>query len=112
MLRVEYNGAVVTCDTVDEAVAFLDEVKKRGGTTSVGFKADKFIICTNADGWIPWSGGSRPVGRDIEVEVKYRDGDTEDGTADSFFWWHDDVDSCHGSCTDIVAYRIVGSADA
>lgn len=54
------------------------------------------------DDWIEWNGGSRPVGEDQVVEVKFRNGETEKGFVDSLFWTH------YADGDDIVAYRVVG----
>lgn len=49
--------------------------------------------------WIDWGGGLPPVDRNAKVEVRLRDGLTEDGTAGDFEW-----DRANES-SDIVAYR-------
>lgn len=54
-----------------------------------------------ADGWIPWSGGGRPVPDDTCVDVKFRGGDTWPGAAaDEYGWRHFE------NSGDIVAYRL------
>lgn len=60
------------------------------------------------DGWLPWSGGDRPVAPEIFVEVQYRgSADPRKGIridweapAGRLAWHHDGADD------DIVAYRI------
>lgn len=54
------------------------------------------------DGWIKWSGGKRPVGKDVRVEVRFRDNATAVATeSDHWVWQHD------GSSGDIVEYRVI-----
>lgn len=68
--------------------------------------------------WIEWAGGECPVGHDVEVEVRFRDGEefvgnmscragdyTPSGpsTPRNNNWMHD------GSDCDITAYRVVQS---
>lgn len=51
--------------------------------------------------WIEWRGESEvpPVAKDVMVEVRYRDGETDIGLADNYVWWSD------GRDFDIVAWR-------
>lgn len=57
---------------------------------------------TTFDGWVPWSGGERPVSRDTAVEIKVRSGETNgEMRADYWVWLHRKLPS------DIVAYRVV-----
>lgn len=58
----------------------------------------------DADGWIPWEGGARPVAPGTEVEARLRDGSTIITTADRLHWDHWKVWS------DIIAYRIAKPA--
>ena len=53
--------------------------------------------------WTPWAGGENPV-PGMEVEVKFRPGNTERNIADRFSWRHHP----HGPITsgDIIAYRV------
>lgn len=53
------------------------------------------------DGWIEWGGGECPVGRELPVDIKFRDGDREEGghQAGAYRWNH------KGVCADIIAYR-------
>lgn len=56
------------------------------------------------DGWIKWSGGECPVGKNVRVEVRFRDNATAGATeSDHWVWQHD------GSSGDIVEYRVVKS---
>ena len=53
--------------------------------------------------WIEWGGGECPVGGDVLVEVRFRDGRAERGRASDWClcWLNDNCGS------DIIAYRIV-----
>lgn len=53
------------------------------------------------DGWIDWSGGVHPLGVPVEVEVFFRDGNTDTGMSNEFAWFHDRQDD------DIIKYRVV-----
>lgn len=50
--------------------------------------------------WIQWDGGERPVGADVVVEVRTREGQQEKDIGLKFSWAHYWMDS------DIVAYKI------
>lgn len=59
----------------------------------------------DADGWIEWKGGKRPVDMDVRVEVRFRSGST---AIDEAGWWN----WAHlGDDYDIIAYRVVGGDD-
>ena len=53
--------------------------------------------------WIEWRGGESPVGGDVLVEVRFRDGDAGSGRASGLFlcWLNRNCGA------DIIAYRIV-----
>lgn len=53
------------------------------------------------DEWTPWSGGSRPVDAETEVEVQYRNGSTRIDQAYSVSWGHYPSSAPY----DVVAYR-------
>lgn len=54
-------------------------------------------------GWVDWGGGESPVGGDVLVEVRFRDGDAGSGRASGLFlcWLNRNCGA------DIIAYRIV-----
>lgn len=51
--------------------------------------------------WIPWHGGPAPVGKDVMVEVEFRDGSVYYDR--DWIWQHSQQED------DIVAYRFVGA---
>jgi len=53
--------------------------------------------------WIEWGGGERPVGGDVLVEVRFRDGRAGSGRASDWLvcWLNDNCGA------DIIAYRIL-----
>ena len=56
----------------------------------------------SAYGWIPWEGGECPVGGEVIVAVKDRDGDVDNyNKAHLYDWRHE------GNRLDIIAYRVV-----
>lgn len=66
--------------------------------------------------WIEWAGGECPVTRDTRVEVKYRDGLTNEGPGGSWLageladhgdWWKHEGSLFSGHDCDIIAYRVV-----
>lgn len=57
--------------------------------------------------WIEWSGGDRPHPPETEVEVRYRDGETDKGQSAFARWWH----TAHPSPNDIIAYRVMTPSD-
>lgn len=67
-------------------------------------KAETAMVegASDADRWIKWEGGKRPVDADTLVDCKLRDGYVEGCQKASLFDWSD-IDSD----TDIIAYRIV-----
>lgn len=74
-------------------------------------QADKIIAekkaapIANADGWIEWEGGKRPVDLDVRVEVRFRSGST---AIDEASWWNwNHIGDDH----DIIAYRVIGGGD-
>lgn len=83
MIRIIRNGATVECDTVAEAVAFINATRP-----------------VTDDGWIEWNGGKNPAGVS-KVEYRLRDGATKNRPAGYLRWEHS------GAPYDIVAYRIV-----
>lgn len=54
------------------------------------------------DGWIDWAGGECPVDRELPVDLKFRDGDSEEEghQAGAYRWNH------KGGRGDIIAYRL------
>lgn len=54
----------------------------------------------DADGWIEWSGGECPVGKDSRIDAKFSDGDELFGVSSDWDWG---VDA--GRCN-IIAYRL------
>ena len=65
--------------------------------------AEAAQAASDADGWIPWSGGECPVAFETKVDVRHRDGNEYQGFAGysiARFW--DDA----GDPRDIIAYRI------
>lgn len=56
------------------------------------------------DGWITWHGGECPVDEGVMVDTKWGDGDVLNGVASKYAWWH-------GSCGNIIAYRISKPAE-
>lgn len=65
-----------------------------------------FIGRPDADGWMPWSGGENPTG-DTAVEVRYRNGETEERAASRFGWTHwADPDRPTLGVYDIIAFRL------
>jgi hypothetical protein len=81
------------------------------GVTLTGGPAETFVAPAqpDADGWIEWRGGERPVDPDVIVDVKYRAQPKIDGInggqpapADRFWWAH------HGGrASEIVAYKVI-----
>jgi len=57
---------------------------------------------TNADGWIKWDGGERPVGGDVLVDVQWRGNTNKEPArrAGGYDWSHKPY------AYDIIAYRI------
>lgn len=55
------------------------------------------------EGWVEWHGGECPVEPDVEVEIGLRDGISNKGAADNFYWYHSEgfPDS------DIIKYRVL-----
>ena len=63
----------------------------------------------DADGWIIWSGGSRPVDLDCNVDVKFRSGTIIlNDSAERLRWWHANQNGMIDGNPkfDITAYRI------
>ena len=58
----------------------------------------------DSDGWIKWEGGDSPVGDDVTVDVKTRDGEIESDKACYWNWSHEKV-SCISE-RQIIAYRL------
>lgn len=52
-----------------------------------------------------WPGGECPLPDGVMVEVVYRDGEKDFGTADLLYWEHE------FSFEDVIAYRILGLAE-
>ena len=58
------------------------------------------------DGWIEWKGGKQPID-DLDIEVKLRNGQIQQGyTASNFRWYHYEDDAL-SIANDIIAYRII-----
>lgn len=56
------------------------------------------------DDWIPWHGGECPVGGDVTVWVRLRNGSIHAGCrSDYLLWGHSSTDSA----ADIIAYKVV-----
>ena len=62
---------------------------------------------SDADGWIPWSGGSCPVADNTRVDARFRGGavDPSGGQARNFYWNHPWALAGNPDA-DIIAYRI------
>ena len=73
--------------------AMVVELKKRDATQAE-HELDK-------DGWIEWHGGDCPVGEDVWVHYRWRDGTTGFTHAGWLSWPHEQAD------WDIVAYKIM-----
>lgn len=55
----------------------------------------------DADGWIDWRGGNRPVPAGKKVDTRWQDGTIETDVYDEDYYWE------HDNCTDsIIAYRL------
>ena len=54
------------------------------------------------DDWIPWAGGECPVGGEVIVAVKDRNGNVDNYSKAHLYDWHRT-----GSPLDIIAYRVV-----
>ena len=63
----------------------------------------------DADGWLPWEGGDRPVYRRTKIRVRYRDGYEEEGLAMNWTECWKRM-QCGPQPDDIIAYRIVGDS--
>lgn len=59
---------------------------------------------TDSDGWIEWSGGECPVGEDVVVEIKTRDGEIQLDQAYGWNWGHEEGSPVKDR--QIIAYRI------
>lgn len=59
------------------------------------------------DGWIEWAGGKQPIGDDVLIEVKLRDGTIYNDTGSELAWSHDRHRKY--ADTDIIAYRVVSA---
>lgn len=71
-----------------------------GSTTNgIGHKFFRFHARPDADGWIKWDGGECPVGGDVEVEVRTKNGGEDFASASAFGW------GFRGSDYAIIAYR-------
>ena len=57
---------------------------------------EKALADANAPKWIEWHGGECPVAADARAEVKFRNGDTDEASADIFARYGD-----------IIAYRVL-----
>ena len=55
----------------------------------------------DADGWIEWGGGERPVSSVVMVDTKHRCGRIDTNRRAGSAWWHHS-----GSAGDIVSYRL------
>lgn len=58
--------------------------------------------------WKRHRGGNQPVADDVRVEVKLRDGDTQEAKASAFLWNHSDCDVY----ANIMQYRIISQPQA
>lgn len=58
----------------------------------------------DADGWIEWNGGECPVGEDVVVEIKTRDGEIQLDQAYGWNWSHEEGSPVKDR--QIIAYRI------
>lgn len=100
MLKVEYQGAVVTCDTVDEAVAFVKAF-------------EGYTVATGKDGWVEHDGSGMPVPGDTRLIVRFRDGveEEEHQSSRAEFWYDDELNGnawvWDNRESDIIAYRVV-----
>lgn len=59
----------------------------------------------DADGWIEWCGGERPVDGDSEVDVKLRSGEVRNSAFAMEFDWSHGYGDLQSTSVDIVAYR-------
>jgi len=58
--------------------------------------------------WKRHRGGKQPVADDVRVEVKLRDGDTQEAKACAFLWNHSDCDTY----ANIMQYRVISQPQA
>lgn len=65
---------------------------------------DLVALIQDEHGFIPWSGGERPVAYGVKIEFKMKNDPTEvfEGFSDGLRWEHIDFGG------DIIAYRVVG----
>jgi hypothetical protein len=76
---------------------------------SDAWEAAQKVKAADADGWINWWGGERPVPADTMVQVCWRNGEVKENTAENVFsWLHNRYPT--GSFCDVVAYRVVKEA--
>lgn len=62
---------------------------------------------TSGGEWIEWGGGDCPVAEDTVVEIKLRNGLSNDGSVVGFEWRHGFGAFGYETDDDIIAYRVV-----
>lgn len=89
------DGACVGTITCDEKVTnWHQTILSREEYYQAYPKAD-------ADGWVEWGGGERPVSSVVMVDTKHRCGRIDTNRRAGSAWWHH-----AGSAGDIVSYRL------
>ncbi|MFD2234790.1 hypothetical protein [Phaeospirillum tilakii] len=95
--RDAYGSTTVdTLDTRDYLFSVLTDLPARAALTESGAAPQP-----DPDGWIPWTGGDRPVDAEVEIQWKGVDGSTGEACADQVVWQHGT-----GSYEDVIAYRV------
>ena len=92
------DGACVGTITRDEKVTNWHQ--------TILSRAEYFHLhpAQDADGWVEWGGGECPVGEDVVVEIKTRDGEIQ---LDQAYWWNwSHEEGSPVKDRQIIAYRI------
>ena len=85
------------------AIAILEKaLADAKDNATVRFETVSGAMAYLNDGWIEWHGGECPVAPDTRVEVKFRNGNTDnEEVADLWFWGNANNDG------QIIAYRVL-----
>ena len=97
----------VTDDDLEDTFAYERGIEKGRSCldlTALGHLAFK----SDADGWMPWSGGENPVDYRQNVEVRYRDGRIVQCAAGTQDWTR--LSENGEDATDIIAFRLAPTA--
>lgn len=106
------DGEIYFRDRFDQLINRGIKLENVAKIQSVRITRDQYEAALAAtattDGWIDWAGGECPVDRELPVDLKFRDGDSEEeGHQAGAYRWNN-----KGGSGDIIAYRLHQPQDA